>query len=127
MDNAKYIVIAFLCAAILVGFSVRGLAVPLLASLEMADPQLFAELTATGAAGLITGIATFLILNRHSLVYTFTDEAVSELRRVTWPGKEETWRSTLVVIICTGVLMATLAAYDFVWKGITKAFLFTAG
>jgi preprotein translocase subunit SecE len=127
MDNAKYIVIAFLGAAILVGFSVRGLAVPLLASLEVADPQLFADLTATGAAGLVTGIVTFLFLNRHAQVYTFTDEAVSELRKVTWPSKEETWRSTMVVIICTGVLMAALASYDFVWKGITRAFLYTAG
>ena len=127
MDNAKYIVMAFLGAAVLVGFTLRGLAVPLLASLEVADPQIFADLNATGLFGLVVGIVSFVVLNRHPLIYRFTDEAVSELRRVTWPDKEETVRSTTIVLICTLVIAGALAAYDVIWARVTSAFLFTQG
>ena len=66
-------------------------------------------------------------MNRHAKVYSFTDESVTELRKVTWPTKEESIRSTTVCIITTLFIAATLAFYDYVWGRVTKVFLFTEG
>jgi len=127
MDNQKYIVMTFLAAGVVLGFAVHGLALPFLAMLEVGDIQLLGIVQITTLVGLFTGIATFLVLNRHPVAFGFTDEAITELRKVSWPGKDETVRSTTVVVVFTFLIAATLAGYDFVWARITKVFLFTEG
>ena len=54
-------------------------------------------------------------------------ETESELRKVTWPEREDTLRSSLIVIGCTFVIAGSLAFYDFVWGRLTGIFLFTEG
>jgi preprotein translocase SecE subunit len=125
MRNQKYIVMSFLAAGALVGFTVRGLAVPLLAQIELGDPQIAGLINATSLAGIVTGVLTFLILNRHPLVVKFTNEVITELRKVTWPEREETIRSTTVVIGTTLFVAAMLAIYDYAWAEITSVLLFT--
>jgi len=125
MRNQKYIVMSFLAAAALVGATVRGLAIPLLAQIEVGDPQIAGLVNATALAGIVTGVLTFLILNRHPLVVRFTNEVVTELRQVTWPTREETIRSTTVVIGTTLFVAMMLAIYDYAWAEITSALLFT--
>ena len=125
MGNQKYILLAFLVAAVLLGFSVQGLSQPLLVMLELGDPRIFGVVNASSFGGVLVAGATFLVLNRHAQVYRFTDECVSELRKVTWPTKADTVRSTLVVLGCTAVIALSLAIYDFAWARITNVFLFT--
>ena len=125
MRNQKYIVMSFLSAGAILGFTVRGLAVPLLARMEIGDPLIGGLINATSLIGIITGVLTFLILNRHPLVVQFTNEVVTELRKVTWPDREETIRSTTVVIGTTLFVALMLAIYDYVWAGITSSLLFT--
>ena len=125
MRNQKYIVMSFLAAGALVGSTVRGLAVPLLAQIELGDPQIAGLVNATSLAGIVTGVLTFLILNRHPLVVKFTNEVITELRKVTWPDREETIRSTTVVIGTTLFVAAMLAIYDYAWAEITSVLLFT--
>jgi len=125
MDNRKYILMSFLGAGVLVGMSVRGLGAPLLARLEIGDPLLFGIINATTFAGLLVCVVTFLVLNRHPVAYRFTDESIGELRKTTWPDREETLRSTLIVLACTFAIAGSLAFYDFVWGRLTSLFLFT--
>ena len=127
MRNQKYIIMTFLSAGVLMGFSVRGLAIPLLARMEVNDPMLLDVVNATSLGGIVIGVLTFLVLNRHPLVVRFTDEVVSELRRVTWPDREETIRSTTVVIGTTLFVALMLALYDYAWGTITKVLLFQEG
>ena len=127
MRNQKYIVMSFLAAAVLVGFSVRGLTVPLLARMEVNDPMLLGLLNASSLGGLLAGVLTFVVLNRHPLVVRFTNEVVTELRRVTWPDREETLRSTTVVIGTTIFVAACLFLYDQVWRTLAQAMLFSEG
>ena len=126
MRNQKYIVMSFLGAAALVGITVRGLAVPLLAQLEVGDPLVFDLINATSLGGIVTGVLTFLILNRHPLVVKFTNEVITELRKVTWPDREETVRSTTVVIGTTVFVAVMLAIYDYAWAEITSVLLFSS-
>jgi preprotein translocase subunit SecE len=127
MANQKYIILAFLSAAVLVGMAVRGLSVPLLAQLQMGDPQVFGLVNATSVVGISCAVTTFLVLNRHPIVYEFTDEVIVELAKVTWPDKQETVRSTTVVVVFTLVVALALGVYDYVWARITNVFLFTEG
>ncbi len=125
MNNQRYIVATFLGLATLAGFTLRGLGLPLLASLEVADPQLFGVVNASSLVSLVVGAIIFFVLLRQTQAYAFADEAISELRKTTWPEKEETVRSTAVVIGATLFIAATLASYDFIWAKLTSFFLFT--
>ena len=84
----------------------------------MADP-------ASAWVGVATTVVLFAGLLRTPRVYVFTDEVVTELRRVTWPTQEETVRSSTVVVVFTVILAAVLAVYDYVWVTITRAVLFS--
>ena len=125
MNNQKYIVLTLLGISFLVAISIRGLAIPLLAKWEYGDPLLFNTIHATSLGALIIGIGGFLLLNRHPAVVGFTNESWTELRRVFWPDKEETIRSTTVVIGVTLFIAFMLGLYDYVWAEITRLFLFS--
>jgi preprotein translocase subunit SecE len=125
--NQRYIILSFLGAAVLVGMSLQGLAAPLLARQDLPDPQLFGLLNATTLAGLAAGVVTFLLLNRNRTAVDFTSEVIDELRKVVWPDRQETVRSTIVVIVFTFVVAGALAGYDYVWAQLTEMFLFTEG
>ncbi|NCG17505.1 MAG: preprotein translocase subunit SecE [Rhodobacterales bacterium] len=125
MKNQKFVLMSFFSAAVLVGMSLQGLGAPLLANFELSNPELFLGLNATSFAAFIAGVITFLVLNRHPVAYRFTDEVVVELRKVSWPTREETIRSTTVVVVFTVIVAGALAGYDWVWGEITSRVLFT--
>lgn len=127
MDNRKYIVMAFLAVAALIGLAARGLTIPMLALLEVGDPQILGTLEGTSLLGLGMGVVSFLVLNRHPAAYSFADEVVTELRKVTWPDKDETVRSTSVVVGFAISMAVAITLYDFVWGRLTSMFLFTDG
>lgn len=125
MANQRFIVLTFFLAGVLVGFTVRGLGLPLLASLEIADPLVLGLVNASSLVSLACGLLTFFFMLKNERAYSFTAESIYELRKTSWPGKEETVRSTAVVIGTTFFIAAALASYDLVWAKLTGIFLFT--
>lgn len=126
-NNQRYIVLTFLALALAVGFSVRGLAGPLLAWQELPDPRLFGVVDGSSLVGVLGGVICFVVLLRSVGVVSFTDEVIGELRRVTWPDREDTFRSTITVIATSLFLAMVLAGFDWLWGSLTSAFLFTEG
>ena len=124
MKNSKQIVFILLATAWLLAVSVRGLLIPILAKFEIGDPLIFG-LNATTLGAIVLGVTTFLVLNRHPKVINFTDEVIVELGKVTWPEKDETVHSTVVVIGLTLFIAAALGIYDYVWAEVTQLVLFT--
>ena len=57
----------------------------------------------------------------------YINETIGELRKVTWPDREETLRSTMVVVATSLFLAGVLAGFDWLWGSRTSAFLFTEG
>ena len=45
-------------------------------------------------------------------ILNFVREAKAELKKVTWPGRQQLWYSTLVVIAVTFVVAAYLGVVD---------------
>ena len=82
-------------------------------------------MNATSLAAILIGVSSFILLIRHRSVVRFTDESWTELRRVFWPDKQETVRSTAIVIFVTLFIAFMLGLYDYVWAEVTKVFLFT--
>ena len=48
-------------------------------------------------------------------------EVVDELSRVTWPQREETTNSTIVVVIAVLISAAFIGLFDQVWGALTKS------
>jgi preprotein translocase subunit SecE len=44
----------------------------------------------------------------------FFEETKQELKKVTWPSRDELWQSTLVVIFTTFIMAIFIGAVDFV-------------
>lgn len=53
----------------------------------------------------------------------FIQETKQELNKVTWPGREELWQSTVLVIITTFLLAAFIGAIDTVLSVIMRILL----
>jgi len=51
-------------------------------------------------------------------VFGFLREARAELKKVTWPGKQQVWYSTLVVIFVTLLVAVYLGIVDMALTGI---------
>jgi preprotein translocase SecE subunit len=125
MNNQKHIVMTLLGLAFLVAISLRGLAIPILAKFEIGDVLLMNVISASSLGAVLIGLISFIFFNRNKAVVNFTNESWTELRRVFWPGKEETVRSTTVVIGVTLFIAFMLGLYDYVWAEVTQLFLFT--
>ena len=114
MDNRKIIIASYLGAAAITGllthsafswfysvfYQVRRL--PYIGLLREAVP-------------IAVAAAVFLVLLKHPKVNSFFDEVVSELKKVTWPSREDVVKSTTVVMICILIASFILAGFDLVW------------
>ena len=125
MNNQRFIVLSFLAAAVVTGLTVSSAAESILASMGIADADVFGLVPRSSMSGLVSGVVCFLVLVRNQAAVTFTGESIVELAKVTWPDREETVRSSSIVIGVTFFIAGCLAVYDFVWKRVADLFLFT--
>ena len=54
---------------------------------------------------------------------TFVSEVWSELRKVHWPGRKETYAATVVVLVVTFIVATFLGVVDFVISRFVQAIL----
>ena len=70
-------------------------------------------------AVVLASIAT-VIAWKNEEVFTLANEVTSELRKVTWPTRRETFSSTIVVIATTIISSLLLGFFDAVWAWATR-------
>lgn len=114
MDNRKVIVASYLAASMTLWFLTRS-AIQWFYLTFYQVRRLPGIGFAREALPVIVGAATLIILLRHARVNTLLDEVVSELKKVTWPGREEVIKSTTVVLVCVLFASFILAGFDLVW------------
>jgi preprotein translocase subunit SecE len=83
--------------------------------------QNFAEppavvITALSAVG---SLAITVFLYRNERTRDLVTDVVTELSKVTWPSRKETYASTIVVVITSLIAAAIIGAFDFVWSYVT--------
>jgi preprotein translocase subunit SecE len=71
------------------------------------------------AAGVILGFVATVYLYRKDSVRGFAREVATELSKVKWPDREETWSNTVVVIITSIVASIILFIFDSTWSWVT--------
>jgi preprotein translocase subunit SecE len=75
--------------------------------------------TLVSGAAAILGILTGYFAYRHPKLNPMAHEVALELAKVTWPSRQETWYSTLVVIVTSVIAAAYLGAFDALWGAFT--------
>ena len=126
MKNTKTIAFILLGLTWLTVVALRGLAIPVLARFEVGDP-IVGFLSASALVAIVLGVGTYITLMRNTRVVQFADEVIDELNKVTWPEKDETVSSTVVVVGVTLFIAAALGLYDYVWAEVTQIVLYTDG
>lgn len=114
MDNRKIVVASYVVTSIAVWFLARH-AIYWLHQTFYQIRKLPGVGAAREVAPVLLAAVAFAILMRHPKVNTVLDEVVSELKKVTWPSREDVVRSTTVVVICILISSFLIAGLDMVW------------
>lgn len=127
MSNQRYVLLSFICFAILAGMVVQSASVSAMAQFAFPDNRIGGLVNTSTALSLVVGVLTFAILIRNRTALGFTSEVVGELEQVTWPSRDEAVRGSTTVILTTIFTATLLAVYDFIWKNLADLVLFTEG
>jgi len=127
MKQQRYVILAFLVGALLLGLVVGSAVESALASQAMPDARVLGIAPMSTMVGFTAGVVGFFGLLRTRKAVRFTDEVIGELAKVTWPTREETMQATTTVIATTLFVAVLLAFYDLLWKNVADLVLFTEG
>lgn len=125
MSNQRYVLLAFICFAIVLGMVVQSACVSAFAQFAFPDNRIAGLVNTSTAVAMVTGGLTFAILIRNRRALGFASEVVGELQQVTWPTRDETVRGSTTVVLTTFFTAGLLAIYDFIWKNLADLVLFT--
>jgi preprotein translocase SecE subunit len=82
---------------------------------QFAEPDPMITATSAGILGLLGAFFAY----RHPQSRKLADEVVAELSQVTWPSREETYTSTIVVVVTSVAAAAYTGVFDAIWSAIT--------
>jgi preprotein translocase subunit SecE len=71
------------------------------------------------ALSAVVGVGVALGLYRNEKSHRLVVDVVSELSKVSWPSRKETYASTIIVIVTSIIAAAIVGSFDFVWSAIT--------
>jgi preprotein translocase subunit SecE len=77
------------------------------------DPKLIAPI-----AGIVAVVVS-VMLYKAPKVHKFSFEVATELSKVSWPDRQETWKQTVVVITVSVIAAIILGLFDAIWLAIT--------
>jgi preprotein translocase subunit SecE len=127
MSQQRFVILAFVVTAILSGVVVQSAIVSSVDFFGWTDSRLLGLVNASVVASVAAGFAVFFGLLRNQQAVKFTDEVIGELRKVTWPSREETISATTTVILTTLFVAVLIGFYDLLWKNVADLVLFTEG
>jgi preprotein translocase SecE subunit len=114
MDNRKIIVSFYLVASMVTWFLSRSFVVWLSTKVYEIRrlPGLKFGLEAVPA---LAALVMFVGLLRHPKANAVLEEVIIELKKVTWPSREDVVKSTWVVLVCIFFISLILAGFDVIW------------
>lgn len=71
------------------------------------------------ASSVLAGAGAVAYAYRHPVISPLSKEIVTELGKVTWPTRKETYYATLVVIVTSIVCAIILGLFDTMWSYLT--------
>lgn len=118
-DNQRYVVFSFLVLGVFVWITLGKLLGAVAYAANVPDPQVLGGINLSSALGFGLSALGAGYLFRHARARAFTNEVFAELRKVTWPSKNETRSATVVVLVTTAIISLILGVFDFVWAQLT--------
>lgn len=86
----------------------------------VSDPALIgSQFPLTRAIALLVSLGGLAFAIKNPRAFEFSNDVVGELKKVTWPDRQQTQRSTVVVIVTTLIIAFILGFFDFVWAELT--------
>ncbi len=73
-----------------------------------------------GFAAVVLASSVTYVAWRNEELFTLANEVAGELRKVTWPSRQETMHSTLIVMVTTIVASLILGMFDGMWSWFTR-------
>jgi preprotein translocase subunit SecE len=71
------------------------------------------------ALSAIVALGITVSLYRNERAHHLVIDVVTELAKVTWPSRRETYASTVIVIVTSLIAAGIVGAFDFVWSFFT--------
>jgi preprotein translocase SecE subunit len=77
----------------------------------------------TTLIAVLLGVGSAVAVYLHPVTSALSQEVVEELRKVSWPARDELTAATVVVIIAVFIFAAFLGAFDAIFLWITNLLL----
>jgi preprotein translocase SecE subunit len=77
------------------------------------------DMIVNGAAVLVAGVVAFLAY-RNERVFAAAYDVTTELEKVTWPSRKETYAATLVVMVTVCLASIIMWSFDLVWGSLAN-------
>lgn len=122
MDSRKIIIGSYVIASMVAWFLARAAIQYVFLTFYQVRRMPGAEIVRESLP-ILAGLGIFGFLYLYPKVNVWMDEVVSEIKKVTWPGKEDVKRSTIVVIVCILICSVVLALFDLGWGSVIKYLL----
>jgi preprotein translocase subunit SecE len=110
-------------AGILVWFSASTAVNHFVAYLDIYVKAGFVHFLIVDAVPALLGALTTYILYRSQKIRTYLLEVITEVKKVVWPNKKETWGATVVVIIAVLISGVVLGLFDWISGYLIKLIL----
>jgi preprotein translocase SecE subunit len=114
----RWVQFGFIAMAFLTFFVVDKLAFEIWRRFAQPDPIV------TGAISAIVGVLVAFYAYTNPQSRKLADEVVAELGQVTWPSRDETYVSTVVVVVTSVVAAVYTGLFDALWSAVTD-FVYT--
>ena len=109
----RWVVFAFLAAGVLLWGTLSKLFNAIAFAFNIPDFEILgSQFTASTALGLVLATVTAVVAFKNETANAYSGEVVAELKKVTWPSKEETKSQTVVIIITTLIITTILGLFD---------------
>jgi preprotein translocase subunit SecE len=116
----RIVYFAYLVLGIVVAAAVGKLFSLVFSAIGVTDlPLIGQQLKLSSAVGIAVAVVAGLVAVNNAKAHEFCVDVVHELRRVTWPSRDETQRSTVIVIVTTLIISGMLGVFDYVWAQLT--------
>lgn len=124
--NQRFVIFSFLAGGGLLWATFAKIFAAIAYAANLPDAAILGnQFTVTTLLGMLVGVGAVVFTLKHAPSYTYAEEVVAELRKVTWPDRKETQTATIVVIVTTLVIAAILGVFDLVWAKLT-GFIYSA-
>ena len=118
--NLKYVYGTLSVLGLLFWVTVTKSTATILGWVSVQDRALIgSQFSVSTLVGLLATAGVLYYMLRSAPVMEGAVDIVAELKRVTWPERQETFAATIVVIVTVCIMSVILGFFDFTWKLVT--------